>query len=254
VVQTQPVARPTLSKARRRFIPPQHGAWAMLAGPYLAGLLAAGWRWTDAPLAVAALGGYLASYYLSLAVKARRPGRYRTQLAVYLPATGLAVAVVVAAAPGVLWYAPCYALLVAVNLWYAHRRDDRSLLSGVSSAVQGCLLVLVVGTIAGPLDRPLWIAFGVVTAYFVGTVVYVKTMIRERDNFPLLWLSIVYHVAVTAAAALVAPVAVPLSAGLAIRATWMPSRTIAPHTVPPRTVGLLELTACAGLLVTVVLV
>jgi hypothetical protein len=217
----------------------------MLAGPYLAGLLIAGWRWPDAPVAVAAAGGYLASYYLSLTVKARRR-RYGSQLAAYLTVTALATAVVVLARPAVVWYAPAYALLTGVNLWYAYRRDDRALVSGVSSAIQGSLLVLVVGTVAGPLDRPLWTAFGVVVGYFVGTVLYVKTMIRERGNRAYGWLSIGYHVAMTAAAAVVAPVAVPLFAALTVRATWMPLRQAS-----PKTVGLLELAACAALLVTV---
>lgn len=60
---------------RRRFLPPQHGAWAMLAVPYLAGVLVAGWSWVAAPLAGAWLAGYLLSYYLFQAIKTGRPRR-----------------------------------------------------------------------------------------------------------------------------------------------------------------------------------
>ena len=53
---------------RRKFVPPQHGAWAMLIVPYLAGLLVAGWTWVAAPLGIAWLAGYLLSYYAGVAV------------------------------------------------------------------------------------------------------------------------------------------------------------------------------------------
>ena len=55
----------------RAWIPPQHGVWAMLLLPYLAGLQY-GTTWLDAPLLVVWLAGWLASYYALLAVKTRR--------------------------------------------------------------------------------------------------------------------------------------------------------------------------------------
>jgi hypothetical protein len=55
----------------------------MLAVPYLAGLIGAGYRWPDAPLAGAWLAGYLLSYFVFQAVKSRRPGRYRVQVMFY---------------------------------------------------------------------------------------------------------------------------------------------------------------------------
>jgi hypothetical protein len=89
--------RPGHAARRRRFIPPQHGAWAMLAVPYLAGLVAAGYRWPDVPLLGAWIAGYLLSYYAFQAVKTRRVRRYRTQLVLYTAvAAPLATLVVVA--------------------------------------------------------------------------------------------------------------------------------------------------------------
>ena len=80
---------------RRRFLPPQHGAWAMLAVPYLAGLFTAGYRWPDLPLLGAWIAGYLLSYYLFQTVKSRRPSRYRDQLVLYSAmATPLAALVI----------------------------------------------------------------------------------------------------------------------------------------------------------------
>src|SRR3954451_4681493 len=108
----------------RHYLPPQHGAWAMLLVPYLAGLLAAGFRWPDLPLLGAWLAGYLLSYFVLQAVKSRRPGRYRSPISWYASVTAVLALPVVAACPRVLLFAPAYAVLLAVNGWYAYRRRD----------------------------------------------------------------------------------------------------------------------------------
>ena len=78
---TTTVRRPR--RTLRRYIPPQHGAWAMLLVPWLAGVLTAGFRWVHLPLLGAWLAGYLASYYVFQAVKTRRLNRFRAQLVAY---------------------------------------------------------------------------------------------------------------------------------------------------------------------------
>lgn len=233
---------------RRRFLPPQHGAWAMLAVPYCAGLLVAGYRWADAALAGAWLAGYLLSYYLFQSVKSRRPGRYRAQLALYaVMAAPLAVLVVVAR-PQVLWYAPGYAALLAVNAWYAARRRERALLNDVVSVLQSCLIVLVVATIAGTVTAAAFDAFLLCLAYFLGTVFYVKTMIRERGNPRYRRRSAGYHVVALGVATTTGLWAGALFAWLLARAVLLPGRGLA-----PKRVGLIEMANCAALLAIVAL-
>src|SRR5262245_19120953 len=116
-------------KTVRRFLPPQHGAWAMLLVPWLAGVLIVGFTWLHLPLLLAWLTGYLASYYALLACKTRRPARVRAQLWVYVPPTVVLGGLVILARPAVLWYAVAYVPLLAVNVAYALRRDDRALLN-----------------------------------------------------------------------------------------------------------------------------
>jgi len=166
----------------RRFIPPQHGAWAMLLLPWLAGTLLAGFRWVHVPLLIAWLTGYLASYYGLLAVKTRRPARVRAQLVVYGLPTVLIGAVLLVLMPRLLWYAPAYAVLLAVNVRYAARRDDRALVNDLASVLQSCLMVFVCATVAGVPLSDVAVAFAAITAYFVGSVLHVKALIRERGN------------------------------------------------------------------------
>jgi hypothetical protein len=232
----------------RRFLPPQHGAWAMLAVPYLAGVLVAGWAWPAAPLAGAWLAGYLLSYFVFQAVKSRRPRRYRTQIILYaVPAVTLA-AVVVAARPAVLWYAPVFAALWGVNAWYARRRRERALLNDLASVVQSCLIVFVVATIAG-ID-PVEVAgvFAACLAYFAGTALYVKTMIRERGDPAYRWWSVGHHAAVLPLAAWLSVALGVLFVWLLVRAWWLPTRALA-----PKQVGIIEIANSALLLAAVAL-
>jgi hypothetical protein len=227
----------------RRFLPPQHGAWAMLAVPYLAGVLTAGFAWPDVPLLGAWLAGYLLSYYVFQAVKARRAGRYRAQLVLYTAVAAPLTVLVVAARPQVLWYAPAYAVLLAVNTWYAWRRRERALTNDVAAVLQSCLMVLVVATVAGTAPARVLAVFGLCVAYFAGTVFYVKTMIRERGNPAYRRWSIGYHLLAFAVACCLGPWIAALFGWLLVRAAVLPGRDW--H---PKRVGVVEIANCLVLL------
>jgi hypothetical protein len=239
--KTRPAPR-TRSR-RRRWLPPQHGAWAMLAVPYAAGLIASGYRWPDLPLAVAWLAGYLLSYFAFQAIKSRRPGRYRDQILLYAAIAAPMTAVVVAARPAVLWYAPIYAVLVAANAGYAAVRRERALLNDLASVLQSCLMALVVTTVAGHRPATGLPAFVLCLAYFTGVTLYVKTVIRERGNPAYRRWSIGYHAAAVAAVAWVGPWAVAVFCWLLLRAVLLPGRRWSPL----RT-GLVEMANCLLLL------
>lgn len=222
----------------------------MLAVPYLAGLIVAGYRWPDLPLAGAWLTGYLMSYFVFQAIKTRRLARYRGQISLYAAVAAPLAAIVIAARPAVLWYAPAYAALFAVNAWYAARRRERALLNDVVSVLQSCLIALVVTTIAGQPPGDGLPVFMVCLAYFIGTIFYVKTVIRERGNPTYQRWSVGYHAAVVlvvaaaAAAAWLSPWAVVLFAWLLLRAILLPRRGWSPkHT------GFVEIGNCVVLLV-----
>jgi hypothetical protein len=222
----------------RRYLPPQHGAWAMLLLPWLAGVLTAGFRWLQLPLLLAWLTGYLLSYYLFLAVKTRRPGRVRAQLLVYAAPTVLVGGLVLALRPDLLWYAPAYALLLAINVGYAARRNERSLLNDLAAVLQSCLMVFVCATVAAVPPVGAVVAFVLVTAYFTGTVLHVKTMIRERGNARYRWASIGYHLAAFVGMLWIGPVAVGVFALLLLRASVLPGRRITPVRI-----GVIEIAA-----------
>ncbi len=215
----------------------------MLAVPYLAGLVAAGYQWPDLPLAGGWLSGYLLSYFVFQTIKIRRPARYRSQILLYAAIALPLVTVVAAARPAVLWYAPAYAALFTVNALYAARRRERAMLNDLASVLQSCLIALVVVTIAGQPPTAGLHVFVLCLAYFTGTVFYVKTMIRERGNPAYRRWSIAYHAVAVAVAAWVSVWAAAFFCWLLIRAVLLPGRGLSPkHT------GMVEIANCAVLI------
>ncbi|MCC9741829.1 YwiC-like family protein [Streptomyces sp. MNU89] len=229
-------------------MPPQHGAWAMLLLPYLAGLLSAGFAWPELPLLVAWIGGYLLSYFALLAVKTRRPARYRDQLLAYGLTTLAAGAVVLAARPQLILYAPVFALALAVNGFFASRRDDRALVNGLVSAAAATLILPVVVSVAGGSPWDVGGPFTVVLLYLAGTVLFVKSCIRERGNTAMFAASAAFHAAALAVAAWITPVYAVAFGWYLVRAAGLPRRRMTPLQL-----GLVEIVSSLLLLVSVAL-
>jgi hypothetical protein len=215
----------------------------MLLLPWLTGTIIAGFWWLDLPLLLAWLTGYLTSYYGLLAVKTRRAGRVRAQLWVYGTPTVALGALVVALRPPLLWYAPAYALLLAVNVAYAARRDDRALVNDLASVVQSCLMVLVCATVAGAPLGQVGVAFAALIAYFVGVVLHVKALIRERGNPRYRWASIAFHLVAFVASISFGPALAVVFGMLALRAWVMAGRVLRPGVL-----GIVEIIASLALL------
>ncbi|BCL14587.1 membrane protein [Micromonospora sagamiensis] len=219
----------------------------MLLVPWLAGVLVAGFRWLHLPLLVAWLAGYLLSYYALQAVKTRRPSRFRPQLLLYAPITAVVGGLVVLGRPEVLAYAPAYAFLLAVNAYHARLRRERALVNDLASVVQSCLMVLVAATVAGAGISRAALAFVAVLLFFTGTVLYVKTMIRERDNPAYHRISVIYHVLAFAVAACLDITLAVVFAVLLARAAALPR-----YRLTPKHVGIIEIGTSALVLLAAV--
>jgi hypothetical protein len=232
----------------RQFVPPQHGAWAMLLVPYVCGVAIAGFAWPDVPLFGAWLAGYLFSYYALQWVKVRRWARLREQLLLYGGVVVVLGGVVVVARPAVLLYAPLYALLLAANAGFARQRRDRALVNDLVSVVGSCLMVFVAATVAGAPLRDLAVAFVACLLYFAGTVLHVKTMIRERGSVRYHRASVAYHAVALGAAVLLGPALALVFALLLARAIVFPWLTLT-----PKRVGITEIVASVLLVVAVLM-
>ncbi|MFF4550644.1 YwiC-like family protein [Streptomyces sp. NPDC001435] len=242
-----PRSAPVRRRRRGQWVPPQHGAWALLLVPYLAGLIEVGFSWVQIPLLLGWVGGYLLSYFGLLAVKTRRPSRVRTQLLVYGSITLTAGVTVLLVRPQILLFAPVFAAVLAVNGFFAKARRDRALANGLVSVVAATLILPVVA-VAGEASP--WQVTGtslVTLLYFTGSLLFVRTTIRARGDRGMMTTSLAFHAAALLAAAWLAlPYALPFT-GYLLRAATLPRRGLT-----PKQIGIVEIFSSLALLATVI--
>ena len=270
--------RATPGRRRRRgpgWVPQQHGAWAMLVAPPVVGAIVVGPRWQHGLLLAVWLVGFCAYNAAGLWLKARRRPRWLPPVRAYGVATALLGIALVATAPSLVTWAVAYAPLLAASLTYSARRQERSLANDlVTVLAAGLMTVVAAGVPAaagqavwaagtwswfpGADDARAWVLAATFVAYFAGTVLYVKTMIRERGNRSMLRSSVVFQAALTVVllgsatlapglgSLLPVPTLAVLLALLAVRAVVVPLRWPA---ATPKEVGIGEIVATTALVV-----
>ena len=180
----------------------------MLVVPVVVGAVIAGPTWRHALLLLAWLVGFCAFSAAGLWLRSGRRARYVPPLRFHATATGVLGVALLAAAPGLLRWAPVFVVLLAVSLASSARRADRGWLNDVLTVLAACLMTVVSAGLRGGwggswvppgADEPrAWVAAGLLVGYFVGTVPYVKTLIRDRGDGRVLAVSVGYHAALAA--------------------------------------------------------
>jgi hypothetical protein len=238
----------------RVWVPPQHGAWAMLVVPFAGGVILGGytpWHWA---LLAAWVIGYAATYhaqqYVRLRRVSRRPEASRRHLAPF--ATFFAVFACLAVVPALAhpWLVvagACLAPFLIVSTGYAWFNRERSLVNGFIAMVPACAMTVVAYRLgAGDITWPAWAAALAFLLYFAGTVLYVKTMIRERGSRGYWWASGIYHAVCVGLAAVLDPwLTLPFAWYLA-RAIILPARRLRPAII-----GALEVLGSVALLIAI---
>lgn len=230
----------------------------MLTLPFLVGAIRSSGSWAQIPLFVFWISGYLAFFAAGTWLRSRRQTRYVRPVQVYVLVAAVMGLVVVAVRPALTAWIPAFAPLAAVSLFYSSRRADRSVANDFVTILAACLFGLVTyqagdsfsgwGTDAG---RQMLAFFVVLVAYFFGTVLYVKTLLRERNSRGFRHASIVYHAVwalMWAGCAVVSGdgwwwLVAAVFVALTIRAAILAGRA-----VRPMHVGLGEIGACVVLL------
>lgn len=222
----------------------------MLAAPVLVGLFLGGASWVHLPLVATWFLGYFAFFAASLWLRSGRRDRYLPPVRAYTAAAGATGAVVLVLRSDLVRWLPVFAPLLLLGLWFAARRQDRSLPSGLVMIVAACLMTPVAYDAGGGADwGRTWTATAVLAAYFVGTLLYVKTMIRERGSRAHYRLSVGYHAVVTAASWWVSWGLTAFFLLLTVRAAVLPGRGLAPPQV-----GMIEILATGTVVVLALLV
>jgi hypothetical protein len=214
----------------------------MLIVPFAVGALDAGPSWRQLPLLLAWLVGYFAFFAAGLWLRSGGKRRYWPPVRAYGVLAVVLALVVISVQPDAAHWAVVFLPLLAFSLWCSWRRADRSLLNDGVTVVAACLMTVVAAGFGQRLPKPgtpglaglawlpgadqgrTWVLAGLLLAYFAGTVLYVKTMIRDRADVGRYRLSVTYHVAVCVPAAVTSPWLGALFVALAIRAAVVPKR------------------------------
>ena len=178
-------------------MPPQHGAWAFLGLPVIVALPLTSWT----PLLVLLAGAWVTAYpasYFVLAIardSASRhpdPGRYARPLAAWSVAVAVLGLPLLFAQPWLAWVLGGYLGAFMVNLAFARRRDERSLVNDIVLILECTAMVPVTWLVgfaatgsAPALDAvptDVWIAMVAVALLLAGSTLHVKSLIRERND------------------------------------------------------------------------
>ncbi|RSX52871.1 YwiC-like protein [Bifidobacterium goeldii] len=186
---------------RRDWIPDQPGAWAMAMLPALAGMIVGGTNGTTIWLLIAWILCYCVQFTAARWLASRFARRYAPPVLIYsvlLAAVGIPFVIV---NPSILWWAPLFLVLAAASFAAAWLRRERTLWGNTVSITAACAMVLVMNSVsARSIDAtypalangglPVAIMF-VLTQF--GSVLFVKTMIRERGRRGYRWASWIWH-------------------------------------------------------------
>ncbi len=213
-------SRKARNLVRDGWVSNQHGAWAMMLVPILVGSIESGLAWLQLLLLVSWLSAFFFFSAFTLWIKVvatarkraiargitspmeiwsprvrRRQARYRPALITYGLFAGIGALALVALRPALLVWAPAIAVCFAVALHQMWVSKDRSFLARASAIVASQLMAPIAFSLGAHPDdwRRLWVSTVVLTLYFVGTIPYVKTLIRERGNDRWIRISLIYH-------------------------------------------------------------
>lgn len=231
----------------------------MLSLPFVVGvLLRPDLEWYLLPMFGCWLSGYLAFNAASLWLRAA-PSRRSAQVPPVLAYAGTAAVLggvtLWFAGLSVLWWLPVFLPLLGGALWLAALRRERVLLGGLLTVAAAALVTLVVrfpdpagllGAWDGPDGHAALTAAGLVFGYEFGTVLYVKTMIRERGDTAWLIASICWHALVGATTLVLAGMGLlsfgwpAFFAATVVRSWWLPV-TARRRPVRPLVIGLVEI-------------
>ncbi|MGP9723837.1 YwiC-like family protein [Corynebacterium sp. AOP40-9SA-29] len=181
----------------------------------------AGMTLTFLAVTVAWTVGYLAFFAIGLFLRSRNPTmrrRARTPALVYGTLAALAGLAALLLQPHLLWWVFVFGPLVAIAVYETWRGTPRSLASGVATTAASAFIVPVGATVALGASSPVgagvtwtsnlftpdvvdalptavWVSFLWLLLYTVGTVPYVKTMIRKKGDRAWLLGSQIFHLA-----------------------------------------------------------
>lgn len=223
---TPPADHGTAGRRRRSwtaYIPPQHGAWAFLVVPLVVGFTTVPFTWVALLFGVAWIVAYPVGYFggRALATRirrgswtrlARREAGRAVPWAVVLALLGLPLVVL---RPWLVAVAVVVAAIWGLSLLITLRESERALTNDIVLVVLAAVAVPTVWAIGAatpglwpelpPVPATVWWATAATAVFLFGTVLHVRSLLREAGNRRFHRLSVGYHVLALVGFAMVSP-------------------------------------------------
>ena len=245
------------------WVPNQHGAWSMLLGPAIAAtvvLIVELLRGAAEPVlslitAVAVplawLSGYCLFFAFGLWVRAKNPQRkkgYAKPFSLYGPVCAGACLLAVILRPHLVVWAFPFALLTGIAAYETWRGRPRSLLSGTATTIASAFIIPAMWHIVAPVTAAVWLVTAFIAAYHTSSEIFVKSLIRQRDNTAFWYFSIGYHVVALIVSFFLIPVGgswpylvIVVFAGALVLAVLIPKQQRGGKSFAPKQVGLIQI-------------
>lgn len=169
----------------------------MIIVPPLLAIIEGGWNIRCLPLLGLWWSGYFLFYAATLWLKSRMRVRYRRAVLTYGAVTAIWGIATWMMAPFLWRWVPFFLPLIAAAAWAAWQRRDRSVGAGMlTTFAASAMMVVMWDAITRDGWVPpvfVWVHAAFLCGYFAGTVLYVKTNIREKGSRAYLWASWLWH-------------------------------------------------------------
>lgn len=177
-------------------LPKEHGAWAMLIVPFFISVMVHKQNWLHIPLFFGWLFFYLSSYPLLMVIRSKTNiGYYKKWIFIYVGVAAVFLSIPLVFYPGLLLMGVIMLPLLLVNIYFTSVKKDRHLLNDFSAITGLSLGAVAVGYIsAGVWTGKSLVIWLFAVLFFMGSVFYVKSMIREKNNPVFNLVSWSYHV------------------------------------------------------------
>lgn len=156
----------------------------MLILPFLLGGIVGGWTLAHIPFAIAWLFVYMGTFFLFQFIKQRKKSQQMLRTVI----TYLTIAIV-AAIPVFLsdwrlvWFVLAMMPFGLVNAYFAKIKDERNVWNDVSAVTSFCIGGMASYYLgARAFDATMLWVFALPYLYFLGSIFFVKTMIREKKS------------------------------------------------------------------------
>lgn len=165
-------------------IPKQHGAWSMLILPFLLGGIVGGWTLAHIPFAIAWLFVYMGTFFLFQYIKQRKKSQELLRTVVtYLTVAIVAAIPVFLSEWRLVWFVLAMIPFGLINAYFAKIKDERNVWNDVSAVTSFCIGGMASYYLgARALDATMLWVFALPYLYFLGSIFFVKTMIREKKS------------------------------------------------------------------------